>query len=321
MQNEYIKHTKETVKDLNKSKWKLLVVYLLRKFPTLGEPYYKSRGVLDRSNFYNKPPFYHEFISRLQIVAFSKSNDHVTIPEAISEIKINISKYKWLYEKLSDQKSKDVLRNIILFRLTHNLFYIDLIKDLPEKQYFDTLLINHINKDVFIDVGACDGATSVAFNNLYKSEISKTILYEPDEDNFNVCKNNIIKNNVENAVVKKLCVGDSTNHLCFISGKGSGSKVSDCGSSTIMQTTLDIDLDFKSSYIKIDIEGYEMNAIKGARQHIINYKPSIAVCVYHYLSDIWQIPEELIKIMPDYNLYLRHYSNSGIETVLYAIPK
>lgn len=209
----------------------------------------------------------------------------------------------------------------MLFRLTQDLEYINLIKDPPETQYFDYSLMASINKNVFVDVGAFEGETTLAWHKLYKTEIEEIYLYEPDECNYKFCLDTLKKNRIQSATLKKMGVGDSNNQLSFSSGKGCGSKVSTDGLDIIQQTTLDEDIKCKISYIKMDIEGYEIQAIKGARQHLMNDDTSLAVCTYHYLSDIWKIAEELDSYREDYKFYLRHYSNSGIETVLYAIPK
>ena len=71
----------------------------------------------------------------------------------------------------------------------------------------------------------------------------------------------------------------------------------------------------------MNLEGYEIPAILGAKNHIKNDYPKLAICTYHIISDIWEIPMLLHMIRPDYNYYLRHYQeDQNWETVLYAIP-
>lgn len=73
------------------------------------------------------------------------------------------------------------------------------------------------------------------------------------------------------------------------------------------------------SFIKMDIEGAEYKAIKGAEQIIKRCRPKLAVSIYHKAEDIWELSEMILRICPDYRLYLRHYSIAQAETVLYAI--
>lgn len=76
-----------------------------------------------------------------------------------------------------------------------------------------------------------------------------------------------------------------------------------------------------ASYIKMDIEGAELKALEEARNTIVNYKPKLAICVYHKPEDIIEIPLYIHKIVPEYRFYLRHHSKTAEETVLYAIVK
>jgi len=73
------------------------------------------------------------------------------------------------------------------------------------------------------------------------------------------------------------------------------------------------------TYIKMDIEGAELNALKGAANTIKKNKPRLAICVYHKPEDILEIPVFLSELVPSYQFYLRHHSQYYIETVLYAV--
>jgi hypothetical protein len=75
----------------------------------------------------------------------------------------------------------------------------------------------------------------------------------------------------------------------------------------------------KVSFIKMDIEGAELEALRGAQNTIRQHKPKLAVCVYHMQEDLVTIPQYILSLREDYKLYLRHYGNSCTETVLYAI--
>lgn len=70
-------------------------------------------------------------------------------------------------------------------------------------------------------------------------------------------------------------------------------------------------------YIKMDIEGSELGALKGARNTIQKYRPCMAVCVYHRKNDLIDIPLFINSIVENYNYYLR----GGFHTILWAIPK
>ena len=83
--------------------------------------------------------------------------------------------------------------------------------------------------------------------------------------------------------------------------------------------SLDSCITDKVTFIKMDIEGAELNALKGSREIIKKYKPRLAVSVYHKKEDLIEIPLYIKELVPEYKLYIRHYSNAAIETVLYAV--
>ena len=69
----------------------------------------------------------------------------------------------------------------------------------------------------------------------------------------------------------------------------------------------------------MDIEGAELDALKGAVHTIQTYRPKLAISIYHKPEDLVEIPLYLMEIMPDYQFYIRHYTTWLEETVLYAI--
>lgn len=74
------------------------------------------------------------------------------------------------------------------------------------------------------------------------------------------------------------------------------------------------------TFLKMDIEGAELEALCGAKKLIESQKPRLAVSIYHKREDIWTLPKYILEICPDYKFFLRHYSFGDYDTVLYAIP-
>ena len=72
------------------------------------------------------------------------------------------------------------------------------------------------------------------------------------------------------------------------------------------------------SLIKMDIEGREMKALAGAKTLITTYKPKLAICIYHKYEDLWEIPEYIHSLVPEYKFYIRHHGPFYTDTVLYA---
>ena len=80
-----------------------------------------------------------------------------------------------------------------------------------------------------------------------------------------------------------------------------------------------VDPNNRVTFIKMDIEGSELEALKGAQQTIQRDRPKLAICIYHKPEDMTDIPLYIKSLVPEYRLYVRHHSNRCSETVLYAV--
>jgi hypothetical protein len=85
-------------------------------------------------------------------------------------------------------------------------------------------------------------------------------------------------------------------------------------------TSLDIDVEERIDLIKLDIEGFEKQALEGSSKHLADDKPIIASAVYHKSSDLHEIPVVIAKYLHSHEAYIRHYTEFSFETIYYAIP-
>lgn len=76
----------------------------------------------------------------------------------------------------------------------------------------------------------------------------------------------------------------------------------------------------KMDFIKLDIEGAELDCLKGAQKTIDKFQPKLAVCIYHKPDDFVTIPQYIKNTHPYYDLYIDHHTASLGETVLYCVP-
>ena len=190
------------------------------------------------------------------------------------------------------------------------------------KQYFEPNIIEFKEDEVFVDAGVLDLETSARFAKLCKDNNVnfKIYAFEPDRISYEKCKDVLSNTSFPNLKLYNLGLWHENTTLYF-SEQGNGS-------SRIMQqempvsakvVSLDSCITDKVTYIKMDIEGAELNALKGSREIIKKYKPRLAVSVYHKKEDLIEIPLYIKELVPEYKLYIRHYSNAAIETVLYAV--
>jgi len=98
-----------------------------------------------------------------------------------------------------------------------------------------------------------------------------------------------------------------------------GSRILPSGTDRIQTISIDHALPgFQPTFINMDIEGAELEALKGATKTIRASRPDLAICVYHCPNHIWEIPHYLNEMELGYKFYLRNYTSLISETVLYA---
>jgi len=193
-----------------------------------------------------------------------------------------------------------------------------------ESMYFPTGLVEGIRLDescVFVDVGAYDGDTIADFVALTRGKFRRAYAFEPDTANFASMQQRLSRmpESVRSRITaRQQAVGDRNCLLSFTEGGGTGSRV---GASTtaVECVALDSAIFEAPSYIKFDIEGFEPEALEGARQIVAKYRPALAVCVYHIQDHLWKLPLLIHSFSPRYRFYLRPHGQVW-ETVCYAIP-
>jgi len=233
-----------------------------------------------------------------------------------NEFETNKLQFNWIYNLLSDDISKEQFSNLVNFKLSYDLNFLKDFDDKEDQQYFENFLQLKEEGEVFLDVGAYDGYTSEEFIKI--SPKYKAIhIFEPDENNLLKAKERL--KNYSNIVFHNQGLSSKKDTLKFDIG-GSTSKISDTGIIEVKVDMLDSIIKEQVTFIKIDIEGAESDAIEGAVKTILDNHPMIAISVYHKVEDFWKIPKQILDIRDDYKIYLRHYTESIYETVMFFIP-
>lgn len=187
----------------------------------------------------------------------------------------------------------------------------------PEEQYFESYL-NLGDGEIFVDGGGYTGDTAEEFCKRVPG-YSKIYLFEPSETNIAQAKQRLAdKQNIE---FIPLGLSHSVGSLRFNPDQGSASAVAEEGAVEISVTTLDEAVSAKTTFIKTDLEGWDIEALKGARRHIREYHPKLAISVYHQAIDFWRIPEFVLALRDDYELRMQHYTEGWSETIMFFIPK
>lgn len=239
------------------------------------------------------------------------------VKETREDIKKNHLKWQKIEGILSDDVSKKVLNDIIQYRLTGDYDYMKSYNFCPHEQYFEDFLRLPINT-VFVDAGGYDGDTTKEFCNRYP-RYKKVFLFEPSLQNIDKARKQL--GSLQSIEFIEKGLSDSIGKLFFDSDKGSACFISENGKQQINVTTLDIEVTDQVDLIKMDLEGWELKALAGSKRHIAEEYPALAISVYHHPSDFWRIYEYISSIRKDYNIYLRHYTESWTESIMYFVPK
>lgn len=218
----------------------------------------------------------------------------------------------------SDDLSRDIFTRIIQTHMQRTLIKIPCHE--IKEQYFPKDIDLSKGYSRFINCGAYNGDTIMQLNSLV-GKVDALACFEPDLDNFNILKQYLINkhNEIAQSVIAFPCgVFSYETQLHFDSNK-MNSMISNDGKLFIQCVALDHVLpDFKPTYISMDVEGVELEALKGAVRLITESKPDLGICVYHAPNHIWDIPLFIDSLNLNYKFYLRNYTSFVSETVLYA---
>lgn len=219
-----------------------------------------------------------------------------------------------LFERLEDDESKQTLSDILRYRLTADADYMSGYLVRLKEQYFEEFL--GLKREVFIDAGGFDGDTTEEFCRRYP-DYKKVFLFEPSELNMVAARGRL--KGFRDIEFMQEGLSDSDGELSFDPDSGSASSISSTSDKRIKVTTLDQAVKQPVSFIKMDLEGWEIKALSGCRGHILEYKPKLAISVYHSASDFRVIPRFILSLNPDYRVFLRHYTQGWSETVMFFV--
>jgi FkbM family methyltransferase len=195
--------------------------------------------------------------------------------------------------------------------------------DPPSQCYFPTGLFEFLDDEVFLDCGAFDGDSLRQYlARRPAGSAPKILAFEPDAESFVRLANYAKILSDEGAAdihIEPWAVTERSGEVRFSALGSVRSGVAETGTATVTGVALD-DVDVTPSLIKMDVEGFELPALKGAAGLLRRHRPVLAISLYHHASDLWTIPNFLRALVPDYRLFLRRYAEDCWELVLYAVP-
>lgn len=223
---------------------------------------------------------------------------------------------------LADDLSKVTLDKFLEGSVTNSCECYSAIHS--SSQYFPDIVMQRLGKnETFVDLGAFIGDSIQEFIDATSNSYRKIIAFEPDKCNYEKGRKATNDNRIE---WHQKGAGGGYGTLYFQNETGSldgGAHVvadEDSATSKIEIISLDDFIKDEVTFIKMDIEGMELNALRGASNIISSQKPKLAISVYHRTEDIIEIPKLILQLNPEYKLYLRHFwESNSTDTVLFAL--
>lgn len=195
---------------------------------------------------------------------------------------------------------------------------------LYRKQYFyenNGISVKPELGDVVIDGGACLGDTTIVFSNAVGIS-GKVLAFDPVADNLKILESNIKNLSYKNVILMPLALSDKdVDALPVVLNRYDPAfRVDDqilplCRIDSLFENGLK-----KLDFIKLDIEGSELACLIGAKKSINEFRPKMAISLYHNPDDLFSIINYINHQHPFYRFFLGHYTFHEGETVLYCKP-
>ncbi len=296
----------ELVKEIKELNEKELYYRIRSSFDKI--PYETKKSCMD---FFNKFDFWghldlekgnYEEIELKQIALFNHIDD-----------------FAWLYGKLCDYRSKRTLYAILNNWYRYDFSSTTRSREYMFDDYFDLDLVKCGKEEVIVDIGAYVGDTVLSYIKNYGEEYKKIYCYEITPETFQLLQQNLKQ--YKNIECRLKGIADKADKMSITKNAESSSAntLEKDNRGEVVVTTLDEDIAEPVTMIKIDIEGFEQKAIKGAEKHILNDHPKLLISVYHNNEDLWKIPKMIYEISKDYKFYLRFNSSPIYPTEITLI--
>lgn len=273
----------------------------------------KATARLSAMRFRHVAPF-----ALLQLLDPVQFPPHAFYASWLQDLFENRTRYVELAAVLHDDCSRRVLDAVIGYRLTCDPMLLAPIVEWD--LYAPADLIDYAEHEVFIDGGSFDGDTVKLFVDRVSDRYDRILAFEPDPATFVKLRARFgLEKRVEPinrglySEPGTLHFNDEGSRASALTGNGSGN--------TIEVTSIDHVLrGDRVTFIKMNIEGAEGEALHGAKVSIGRWHPKLAIAAYHRASDLWQLPSLVRQLHDRYRLFLRQHDGGVIETVLYALP-
>lgn len=204
---------------------------------------------------------------------------------------------------LFEENSKKIYAGCVDFIFGGELDKLKEITTDKDEVFENIISLNE--KECYLDLGAYRGDTVEEFLKYCKGKYSSITALEPDSRTYKKLCDYL--DNIPNAVAYQKAVYSENKTLVFSNKAGRQSAISSKGTEVEAITVDTICRGKDITYIKMDVEGAESEAIEGAKETLINKKPKLNIALYHRSEDIFELPLKIASINSNYNFYIRRH--------------
>jgi FkbM family methyltransferase len=198
----------------------------------------------------------------------------------------------------------------------------------PYRCVANTGTIEVLPGDYVLDCGGCYGDTALYFSHKVGSK-GKVLSFEFVPSNLELWRRNVEMNPHLMSAIQLVPspVSERSGEKLFIEGSGPGTRVvvqaqtpdALCVETVAIDDVVNGESLPRVDFIKMDIEGSELSALRGAEKTLRTFRPKLAISIYHKLPDFWEIARYLDSLDLGYRFYIRHFTIHAEETVLFAV--
>lgn len=238
----------------------------------------------------------------------------------------SVSKYQELARRMGDSFSVETLHAVLNFHLTCDPEHYHQVERPYSTLYFRSGLLEFSNQEKMVDCGASIGESLQGLVGTTRGDFKRSWMIEPDRINIKTLQG-VLRGFDGTPLRSRISlvpcgVGESETRVPFNHEGGHGGFVKPADSSYVSADLIDVRpidqiIDDAPTFIKMDIEGSELSALKGARNAIKNHKPKLAISAYHRSTDLLDLSDYVLSLNPDYRVGLRHHTPDRWDTCLY----
>jgi len=267
-----------------------------------------------QTNYLNTYPLWGSFRPEM--------GDFGVLAEKAKSLTAHAGDYAWLYDRLEDFRSRKLLYAILSNWARFDFETLGDCRDSCFDDYFDLDVFPCGPGEVVADLGAYIGDTVVSFVNTYgRDAYRRYYCYEISPDTMETLKQNTA--DLPNIIYRQKGAGERAGTMSVqLGGDASANALTEGGDVQVEVAALDEDITEPITVLKMDIEGAEQAAIRGAAGHIRNDRPKMALSVYHNNEDLWKIPRMIDELCPGCRFYLRYHGGNlwPTEISFLAVP-